>query len=354
MGTRTVFLGSGDFAVPILEALVEAPEVELVGVVTTPPKPAGRAGDLTATPVERRARALGLRVLAPEGLRDPATRDAIEALDPELLVLSDYGRIVPQALLDVPPKGALNLHPSLLPRHRGAVPIPAAILAGDQVTGVTLMRMDAGLDTGPTVARVVVPLAGDEDAPGLEARLSRVAADLLRGSLPGWLAGDLVAVPQSSEGATLTRPFRRTDGRMDPTRSAVELDRQVRAIRPWPGTYLERAEGRLIVHEAAVAGARAPRRRQAPRRRLGGRPSGPGVGGRPGRRRPSGPASAGARRRPRRAIAAVPVVPRLGGRPASAPAGARRRRAPRRRPRRASLRVTSSRWARARPRVSPW
>ncbi len=256
--TRTVFLGSGEFAVPILEALAGAPDIELVGVVTTPPKPAGREGYLTSTPVERWARRAGHHVLAPERLRDPICGVAIEALAPELMVLSDYGRIVPQELLDIPPKGALNLHPSLLPRHRGAVPIPAAILAGDAETGVTLMRMDAGLDTGPIVAQTRVPLDGTEDTPTLEERWSRVAAELLVASLPGWLAGELPAVPQPEEGATLTRPFRREDGRLDPTRSAVELERAVRALRPWPGTFLERPDGRLIVHEAGLTPAPVP------------------------------------------------------------------------------------------------
>lgn len=258
MVARTVFLGSGGFAVPILEALAEAPDVELVGVITTPPRPAGREGYLAATPVESRARRLGLHVLAPERLRDFICRIAIEALEPGLMVLSDYGRIVPQELLDIPPGGALNLHPSLLPRHRGAVPIPAAIMAGDTETGVTLMRMDAGLDTGPIVAQARVPLRGDEDTPGLEEQLSRVAATLLLESLPGWLSGELRETPQPTEGATLTRPFRRTDGLLDPTRPGVELERQVRALRPWPGTYLERPEGRLIVHEASLPDGAAP------------------------------------------------------------------------------------------------
>lgn len=250
--TRTVFLGSGTFAVPIVAALAGAPGIELVGVVTTPPRPAGREGDLTSTPVERWAREAGHHVLAPERLRDPICRVAIESLEPALLVLSDYGRLVPQEILDIPSLGALNLHPSLLPRHRGAVPIPAAILAGDAETGVTLMRMDAGLDTGPIVARSRVALDGTEDTPGLEERLSHVAADLLLESLPGWIAGDLAAGPQPEAGATLTRPFRRTDGLLDPTRPALELERQVRAMRPWPGTYLERGDGRLIVHEAGL------------------------------------------------------------------------------------------------------
>ena len=257
--TRTVFLGSGEFAVPILEALAGAPGIEVVGVVTTPPRPAGREGYLTSTPVERWARRSGHHVLAPERLRDPICRVAIEVLEPELMVLSDYGRIVPQELLDIPLRGALNLHPSLLPRHRGAVPIPAAILAGDAETGVSLMRMDAGVDTGPIVAQVRSSLAGAEDTPTLEARLSLVAAALLVDSLPGWLAGELPAVPQPKDGATLTRPFRREDGLLDPTRPAIELERAVRALRPWPGTYLERPDGRLIVHEATLETSPAPR-----------------------------------------------------------------------------------------------
>jgi methionyl-tRNA formyltransferase len=256
--TRAVFLGSGEFAVPILEALVGVPHIDVVGVVTTPPRPAGREGYLTATPVERVARHAGLHVLAPERLRDPICRIAIEALEPDLLVLADYGRIVPQELLDIPPRGALNLHPSLLPRHRGAVPIPAAILAGDAQTGVSLMRMDAGLDTGPIVAQTRVPLDGTEDSPTLEERLAHVAAELLLASLPGWLAGELPAIPQPEDRATLTRPLRRADGRMDPTHSAVELERQVRALRPWPGTFIERPDVRLIVLQAAPATAAVP------------------------------------------------------------------------------------------------
>jgi methionyl-tRNA formyltransferase len=197
-------------------------------------------------------------VLAPERLRTPVALAAIEALGPDVLVLADYGQIVPRALLDLPPRGALNLHPSLLPRHRGAAPVPAAILAGDAVTGVSLMRMDAGVDTGPVIAQVEVPLAGDEDAPGLETRLAGVAAALLLDRLPGWLGGTLVAEPQPTEGATLTRPLRREDGRLDATIPAVSLERQVRALRPWPGTYLDRPEGRLIVHEARVVADAVP------------------------------------------------------------------------------------------------
>lgn len=254
---RTVFFGSGEFAVPILDALAAWPGVILVGVITTPPRPAGRDAALRPTPVAGRAAALGLPVLEPDRLRDPDAQASIAALAPDLAVLADYGRIVPQALLDLPPHGALNLHPSLLPRHRGATPVPAAIAEGDAETGVSLMRMDAGIDTGPIVAQVRVPLAGDETAPELEARLARIAGELLIASLPGWLDGSSPAIAQPVEGATLTRPLRRADAHLDPARPAAELERRIRAFQPWPGAWTEQPGGRLIVH-AAHPGPAAP------------------------------------------------------------------------------------------------
>jgi methionyl-tRNA formyltransferase len=247
-----LFMGSGAFAVPVLEALAAHPSARLAGVVTAPPRPVGRRGELTTTPVAARAASLGVPVLTPARLRDPSAVEAVEALGPGLIVLADYGRIVPQAILDLPPHRALNLHPSLLPRHRGASPIPAAILAGDAETGVTLMRMDAGLDTGPVVAQRRLPLRGDEVAPELEEHLARLAADLLVASLADWLAGRLAEVPQPEEGATLTRPLRREDGRLDPTRRAAELERQVRAYQPWPGSFIEMEGQRLVVWKARV------------------------------------------------------------------------------------------------------
>ncbi len=191
-------------------------------------------------------------MLTPERLRDPEAVASIIALAPALVVLADYGQIVPPALLDLP-HGALNLHPSLLPRHRGASPIPATILAGDRETGVTLMRMDRGLDTGPIVGVDRIPLDGTETAPALERRLAELAADLLDRSLGPWLRGELAAHPQPDVGATLTRPLRREDGRLDPNRPAAELERSVRAYQPWPGTYLDAGGERLVVGGAAVA-----------------------------------------------------------------------------------------------------
>lgn len=251
---RTVFLGSGAFAVPILQALAGAPETRLVGVVTAPARPAGRKGELRSTPVAETAAAegLGVPVLTPERLRAAEAVAAILDLRPELAVLADYGQIVPADLLELR-HGALNLHPSLLPRHRGATPIPATILAGDRETGVTLIRMDEGLDTGPIVAAVSWPLKGRETGPDLEARAADAAAALLAASLGGWLRGELPARPQPLEGATLTRPLRRADGRLDPDRPAAELERQVRAYLPWPGSWLDSPIGRLAVHAASVA-----------------------------------------------------------------------------------------------------
>ena len=148
--------------------------------------------------------------------------------------------------------GPSNLHPSLLPRHRGATPVPATILAGDGTTGVSLIRMDEGIDTGPLVAQARTLVGPDETAPELEARLADLGASLLTGSLEGWLRGKLPAEPQPEEGATLTKPLRRADGRLDPARPALELERQVRAYQPWPGSFLDTNRGRLSVWRAAA------------------------------------------------------------------------------------------------------
>lgn len=250
---RTVFFGSGAFAVPVLEAVVRAPELALVGVVTAPPRPAGRRGHLSPTPVALRAASLGVALLVPEGLRDPAAVAALGALAPDVGVLADYGKILPAPVLELPAQGILNLHPSLLPRHRGASPIPAAILAGDPETGVTLFRMDAGMDTGPLVAVERTAVGDDEDAPTLEARLAGLAAGLLARSIEPWLRGALPAVAQPAAGATVTRPLTREDGCLDPGLPAVDLERRVRAYRPWPGTFVDLPSGRLGVLRAAVA-----------------------------------------------------------------------------------------------------
>jgi methionyl-tRNA formyltransferase len=220
--------------------------------VTAAARPSGRHARALPSPVERASGELDVPVVqAPERLRRPEAVADVLALRPDLIVLADYGQIVPRALLDVP-RGALNLHPSLLPRHRGASPIAATILAGESSTGVSLMRMDDGLDTGPIVSTDEVTLTGDETGPALEELLSVRAAALLADALDPWLRGELVARPQPPAEATLTRPLRRDDGRLDPSRPANVLERQVRAFQPWPGSWFEVPSGRFIVTRAAA------------------------------------------------------------------------------------------------------
>jgi len=253
----TVFIGSGGFGVESLRRLAQLPEVRLAGVVTAPPRPAGRGGRRTPTEIEVAALGLGARtILTPERLRAPDAVAAILGLEPELAVLADYGQIVPAPILELP-FGALNLHPSLLPRHRGATPIPATILGGDPETGVTLFRMDSGLDTGPIVATERLLPDGTETAPVLETRLGGIAAGLLERSVGPWLRGEIEPRSQPADGATMTRLLRREDGRLDPALPAVRLERQVRAFQPWPGSYLDTAAGRVAVWRASVVESRA-------------------------------------------------------------------------------------------------
>jgi methionyl-tRNA formyltransferase len=249
---RTIFFGSGAFAVPILDVLAGDPRLELVAVVSAPDRPAGGSREVASTPVSARASALRIPLVQPIRVRATEAIAELTALQPDLGVLADYGQIIPRAVLDLPPHGILNVHPSLLPRHRGATPIAATIAAGDDRAGVTIIRMDDGIDTGPIVARQSWPLAGTERAPDLEAHAAREGAELLIRTIDPWLAGTAPAIPQTPAGATVTRPFRRDDGRLDPDRTAIELERQVRALAPWPGSFLETPAGRLAVHEATL------------------------------------------------------------------------------------------------------
>lgn len=250
----TVFFGSGSFAVPTLDALLAAPELSVVGVVSVPDRPAGRHGSARSTPVATRARELGLATLQPTNLRRPEAVAEIATLGPGFGVLADYGRIVPQTILDLWTAGILNVHPSLLPRWRGAAPIPATILADDRETGVTIIRMDAGLDTGPIVAVDRWPLDGSEDAPALEARAAAAGAALIARIVGPWLRGEVASRDQGTHGVMLTRPLRREDGLLDARFPASELERRVRAYRPWPGTYFEITNARVGVLDAVAVG----------------------------------------------------------------------------------------------------
>lgn len=249
---RAVFIGSGKFGLPILDAVRAAPEVELVGVISAPDRPAGRHGELRAVPIAARARELGLTLLQPARIRRSEAIAEVAALRPFVGILADYGQLIPPELVELPDRGIVNVHPSFLPRHRGASPIPATILAGDRETGVTLIRMDAWLDTGPVIGATRWPLTGHETAPDLEAHAAAVGAELLSRTIGRWLRGEVSATPQADDGVTLTRPLRRDDGRLDAGRPAAYLERQIRALQPWPGSFAETMAGRLIVWGASV------------------------------------------------------------------------------------------------------
>lgn len=249
---RTIFFGSGAFAVPILQALIECRDLVIVGVVTPPDLPSGRRAVPTPVPVAAAAREAGLPLLQVARVRVPEAIASIRALRPELGVLADFGQLIPSSILELPRLGILNIHPSLLPRHRGATPIPATILAGDRVGGVAIMQMDLGLDTGPVIAERSWALDGTEDGPGLQVRAAAEGTSLLTEILPAVLARQATSRPQDAARATHTKTLRRADGRLDPRRGAADLERQVRAYRPWPGSFIEARGERLVVHDVAL------------------------------------------------------------------------------------------------------
>ncbi len=232
---RLVFMGTPEFAVPVLEALIGTHQV--VGVVTQPDRPAGRRRQLQPSPVKRVALEYGLSLMQPRSLREPEAIAQLAAWRPELVVVAAFGQILRQDVLDLPPYGCLNVHASLLPRWRGAAPVAAAILAGDDVTGVTIMKMDAGLDTGPILAQREEPIGFSDTRATLEERLAHLGADLLVETLPLYLEGILMPRPQPMNGVTWAGQLRKEDGLLDWSRPAVELDRRVRAFNPWPGAF---------------------------------------------------------------------------------------------------------------------
>jgi methionyl-tRNA formyltransferase len=246
---RVVFMGTPEFAVPALEALADAHQV--VGVVTQPDRPAGRGRQLAPSPVKQVALERGLPLSQLRSLRTPEAVAQVAAWEPDVTVVAAFGQILRQDVLDLPPHGCLNVHASLLPRWRGAAPVPAAILAGDESTGVTIMRMDAGLDTGPILAQRETPIRPGDTQATVEERLARLGAALLVETLPPYLAGDLVGRPQPEEGVTYAGQLRKQDGLLDWSIPASELDRRVRAYHPWPGAFTTWRGRRLKVLRAA-------------------------------------------------------------------------------------------------------
>ncbi len=231
---RIVFAGTPWFAVPGLQGLSKAGH-ELALVLTQPDRPAGRGLEAAPSPVKHAALALGVPVFQPATLKDPALHARLRAAQPDILVVVAYGLLLPQAVLDIPVRGALNIHASLLPRWRGAAPIQRAILAGDPVTGVCIMRMDAGLDTGPVLLRADTQITPEDTAGTLHDRLAARGAALLLEALTGIEQGTVAPVPQATEGVTYAPKVEKSEARIDWTRPALEIDRQIRAFNPFPG-----------------------------------------------------------------------------------------------------------------------
>ena len=242
---RTVFMGTPSAVIPVLRRLHEMPEVEVAAVVTPPDRPRGRGRQPDAPPVKQAAETLGIPVLQPPNLRGESTLAELGAFVADVFVVAAYGRLLPPAVLSLPPKGCLNLHPSLLPRHRGPSPVATAILEGDTITGVSLMLLDEGMDTGPVIAQRELTLTGNETAGELTDTLFAMGGDLLAENLVPWTRDEIKAKPQDDSAATISRKLERSDGRADWNLPAELLARQCRAFAPWPGLYTD-WQGRTV------------------------------------------------------------------------------------------------------------
>lgn len=259
--TRIVFMGSPDFAVPALNRLSTGYQV--VGVVTQPDRPGGRGRNLLPPAVKVAALDLDLPVLQPEKIRQPQAFEQLNAWSPDLIVVAAFGQILRQEVLDLPRFGCLNIHASLLPRWRGAAPIQACLLAGDAETGVTIMKLDAGVDTGPLLGRRSMPIGPEDTAGSLSEKLSILGADLMMQVLPAYMGGKLLPQPQEDSQATYAPMLRKTDGLLDFSQPANLLVRRVRAFNPWPGAFTTHQNAILKVHAAhAEAGSGDPGKHQ--------------------------------------------------------------------------------------------
>lgn len=241
---RSVFFGTPDFAVPIAEATAEV--TELVAVITQPDRAKGRGRNVVPPPVKQWAEARGIPVWQPTTLRDGTLEAKLREVAPEVAVVAAYGRILPKAILDLPPFGCVNVHASLLPKFRGAAPIQWAVALGEAETGVTLMQMDEGLDTGDMLAKRAIPIGPEDTGGSLHDALAKLGADLVREELPRLLAGELRPEPQDDEKATLAPILRKEDGRIDFSLSAEAIGHRVRGFDPWPGTFTRLPNGNTL------------------------------------------------------------------------------------------------------------
>ncbi len=235
MAQRIMFMGTPSFAVPCLQALVG--HYEIVAVVTQPDRPARRGRRIVASAVKKAALAYDLPLMQPESLRQEEVIAEIRELQPQVIVVAAYGQILRPQVLSIPPSGVINVHPSLLPKYRGASPIAGALLAGEEKTGVTIMLMDEGMDTGPILAQISIKIRPEDTTGSLVERLARMGADLLLETLPRWLEGQIKPQPQDNARATYTKPIAKKDGLIDWSLPAVEIWGRVRAFDPWPGAH---------------------------------------------------------------------------------------------------------------------
>lgn len=247
---RLVFMGTPDFSVPALDALVDAGH-EIAAVYTQPPRPAGRGKKDRPTPVHARAQALGLPVHTPKSLKTDEALATFESHKADIAVVVAYGLILPQAILDAPAQGCLNIHASLLPRWRGAAPIHRAIMAGDAETGVAIMQMEAGLDTGPVLLSKALPIADDDTTQSLHDKLSALGADLICKALDQYPS--LTPTPQPDDGVTYAHKIDKSEARIDWTKPAEEIDRLIRGLSPFPGAWTEIDGERIKLLNATLA-----------------------------------------------------------------------------------------------------
>ena len=241
--SRVLFMGTPDFAVPSLKALADHHRV--VGVVTQPDRARGRGRKLAVSAVKELAQERGIKVIQPSTLRQREVVEWLEACSPEVIIVAAFGQMLPSAVLSLPPRGCINVHASLLPRHRGASPIAAAILSGDAETGVTIMVMDEGMDTGPLLAQRALPISPEDTTLSLGKKLAPPGAALLLDVVPEWTEGRLTSQRQDESMATYSKPLSKSDGLMDWRLGTVELWRRVRAYHPWPGAHTY-WEGKLL------------------------------------------------------------------------------------------------------------
>ena len=249
MKNKVIFMGTPEFAIPSLGALIQA-DYEIVSIVTQPDRKSGRGELVSSSPVKKYALVNKLKLFQPETLKDEKALDYISNLKPHLIIVVAYGLLVPPEILSIPESGCLNVHPSHLPRYRGSSPIATAILNGDEVTGVTIMLMDKGLDTGPLLAQRKESIAKEDSTGSLTTRLAKAGAQLLIDTIPPWISGEIRPVPQDETKVVYTRVIAKEDGRINWNSTALEVWRRIRAFDPWPGCYTWWQGKRLKINKA--------------------------------------------------------------------------------------------------------